>query len=372
MRVFTLSNFSTLCGLLLHTASGSQKEPDLRNVFQEPDDPLCTSHLVLPGDRCANLAEQYHVTVADIESYNKGTFGWNGWDKIFVGTFICLSAGSPPMPVALPQAICGPQVPGTARPSNMSDLVDLNPCIAPDCKCSVNGGFCTDTVNYNHACPTGAATSSTTGSTSKATTITTTTAGLSAVGPPIKETRKYNYDQYQHNKDNHDHSHDYRENDDYENNSKDHHNNNQARRAHREPKRQQMESKHLLQKELQRRLLPARRLQPWENNTMHQPPRYKMSTDEKADAWCRWVSTSDAMFIPCSSSPLRTPGSWNFKNAVCSVYKTDDCSGSAVQSYTSYGSVQCQDYTESSSMSAMEWNSMKCQTLKEAYDSGSS
>lgn len=38
------------------------------------------------------------------------------------------------MPVSLPDAICGPQVPGTVRPNNMSDLDNLNPCLATNCK----------------------------------------------------------------------------------------------------------------------------------------------------------------------------------------------------------------------------------------------
>ncbi|KAJ5225240.1 hypothetical protein N7468_006465 [Penicillium chermesinum] len=38
------------------------------------------------------------------------------------------------MPVALPHAICGPQVPGTARPKDMTTLASLNPCLSGDCK----------------------------------------------------------------------------------------------------------------------------------------------------------------------------------------------------------------------------------------------
>ena len=39
----------------------------------------------------------------------------------------------PPMPVALPHATCGPQVPGTVRPKKYSDLASLNLCPANQC-----------------------------------------------------------------------------------------------------------------------------------------------------------------------------------------------------------------------------------------------
>lgn len=48
------------------------------------------------------------------------------------GDFICLGPGAIPMPVALPNAKCGPQVVGTGRPANMGDLASLNPCPSKD------------------------------------------------------------------------------------------------------------------------------------------------------------------------------------------------------------------------------------------------
>ena len=70
------------------------------------------------------------------------TWGWNGCGHLEQGSFICLSNGKAPMPMALPQAICGPQVPGTARPSNMADLASLNPCPSAECVSPLFRGGC--------------------------------------------------------------------------------------------------------------------------------------------------------------------------------------------------------------------------------------
>ncbi|KAJ5324902.1 hypothetical protein N7476_003502, partial [Penicillium atrosanguineum] len=94
---------------------------------------LCDSYAIQATDSCQSIAHAYDITVADIKSWNKQTYGWKGCDGIQQGNFICLSTGFPPMPVALPDATCGPQVPGTTRPSKYADLASLNPC--PSGKC---------------------------------------------------------------------------------------------------------------------------------------------------------------------------------------------------------------------------------------------
>lgn len=96
-------------------------------------DGLCYRYTVEATDTCKSIAQAYEITVADIGSWNSQTYGWKGCDNMHQGDFICLSTGSPPMPVALPAATCGPQVPGTARPSNYADLSSLNPCSSDKC-----------------------------------------------------------------------------------------------------------------------------------------------------------------------------------------------------------------------------------------------
>lgn len=98
-------------------------------------DGLCASYVIQGGDTCASIAQQFGITTADIEKFNSKTYryAWSGCDKIKQGNFICISSGEPPMPFAFAGAQCGPQVPGTVRPSDMSDLDSLNPCASNKC-----------------------------------------------------------------------------------------------------------------------------------------------------------------------------------------------------------------------------------------------
>lgn len=94
--------------------------------------------LVVTDDNCANLAAKYSLTKDLIESYNKDTWAWNGCSKLFVGTIICLSPGTPPMPAALSNALCGPQKPQTPTPPSGTNISTLNPCPLNAC-CDVWG-----------------------------------------------------------------------------------------------------------------------------------------------------------------------------------------------------------------------------------------
>lgn len=94
---------------------------------------ICSTYTVAGGDTCAKIALSHGITVKNIEDYNAQTWAWHGCGQIHQGAFICVSLGEPPMPVALPNAICGPQVPGTVRPKKYSDLASLNPCPASQC-----------------------------------------------------------------------------------------------------------------------------------------------------------------------------------------------------------------------------------------------
>lgn len=125
MGLFNL-HFVALCGLLLIASTAAALSPDSHGI--------CYTYTIQGGDTCEKIAAAHGMTVADIEKYNTNTFAWNGCGgEWYQGNFICLSSGEPPMPVALPQAACGPQVPGTTRPSSWSELRGLNPC--PSSKC---------------------------------------------------------------------------------------------------------------------------------------------------------------------------------------------------------------------------------------------
>ena len=102
-------------------------------------DGLCASYVIQGGDTCASIAQQFGITTADIEQFNSKTYryAWSGCDRIKQGNFICISSGEPPMPFAFAGAQCGPQVPGTVRPSDMSVLDSLNPCASNKCVSTV-------------------------------------------------------------------------------------------------------------------------------------------------------------------------------------------------------------------------------------------
>ena len=71
--------------------------------------------------------------MANIETWNINTTAWYGCNKLQEGGQVCLSAGDPLMPVAIAGAVCGPQVPGTARPLRGIGIAALNPCPAGQC-----------------------------------------------------------------------------------------------------------------------------------------------------------------------------------------------------------------------------------------------
>lgn len=96
-------------------------------------DGICFTHTVQLTDNCAKMAGMYSVSVADIETWNIGSWGWKGCSEIKLGDFVCVSSGALPMPKALPDAVCGPQTPGATRPANYADLASVKPCLPSNC-----------------------------------------------------------------------------------------------------------------------------------------------------------------------------------------------------------------------------------------------
>ncbi|KAJ5561992.1 hypothetical protein N7461_000753 [Penicillium sp. DV-2018c] len=120
-------------------------------------DGICYTYTIQQGDTCATLSDRYQITTANIEAWNTGSWDWRGCTKMQQGDFICLSTGAFPMPVALPQATCGPQVPGTARPDNYANLASLNPCPSDQCcnksgQCSTSPDSCDATKSCIFNC----------------------------------------------------------------------------------------------------------------------------------------------------------------------------------------------------------------------------
>lgn len=79
------------------------------NPPKEKADGYCYDYEVKKGDECASIAVMNDITMTELMSFNKKTWGWIGCDPLYTGK-ICLSTGSPPMPLAVANTVCGPTV----------------------------------------------------------------------------------------------------------------------------------------------------------------------------------------------------------------------------------------------------------------------
>ncbi|KAJ3478737.1 hypothetical protein NLG97_g8492 [Lecanicillium saksenae] len=149
---FTKYNLdSNLCSSLMplqHVCCSSGTLPDFR---PKPNgDGSCATYQIRKNDTCSSLAAANGLTLDELDGFNKNTWSWNGCDLVWVQAIICLSSGAPPMPASLANAVCGPQVPGTQRSSDVTDISSLNPCPLNACcdiwgQCGVTEEFCIDT-----------------------------------------------------------------------------------------------------------------------------------------------------------------------------------------------------------------------------------
>ncbi|KAH8803509.1 glycoside hydrolase family 18 protein [Xylogone sp. PMI_703] len=145
----TFNPSSTLCSTLAVGEYVCCSAGSLPDFTPKPNpDGSCAVYNVQSGDYCALIAANNQITVDNIESFNAQTWGWQGCSNIQLGQIICLSTGTPPMPAPLSNAICGPQVPGTTKPSDWSQIANLNPCPLNSCcdiwgQCGITPDFCT-------------------------------------------------------------------------------------------------------------------------------------------------------------------------------------------------------------------------------------
>jgi hypothetical protein len=135
-------NFCATLQPLQHVCCSPGTLPDF-SPKQNPDG-SCATYTIQSGDFCGAIASANSLTTTQIEQFNTGTWAWNGCSQLWVGTIICLSTGTPPMPAPVANALCGPQKPGTTPPPTGTDLSTLNPCPLNAC-CDVWGqvsAFC--------------------------------------------------------------------------------------------------------------------------------------------------------------------------------------------------------------------------------------
>ncbi|GKU05305.1 unnamed protein product [Fusarium langsethiae] len=132
-------------GQLVCCSSGTL--PD--NTPKADSDGTCATHKIDTGDTCASVAAASSITVKDIETYNKNSWAWAGCNRLQLGQVICLSKGNTPMPSTHEGVACGPQKPGTKKPSGSFDgwdLAKLNQC--PLNSCCSGWGFCGTTTEF--------------------------------------------------------------------------------------------------------------------------------------------------------------------------------------------------------------------------------
>ncbi|OTA05019.1 hypothetical protein A9Z42_0056530 [Trichoderma parareesei] len=140
---------STLCSTLQPKQPVCCSAGTLPNLAPQPSaNGTCATYTVKSGDYCDLIASNNYITTANIESWNKQTWGWTGCSGLQLGMAICLSTGNPPMPAPVKGTVCGPQVAGSKPPSNWTQIGSLNPCPLNACcniwgQCGITPDFCT-------------------------------------------------------------------------------------------------------------------------------------------------------------------------------------------------------------------------------------
>lgn len=125
------------------------KLPDLRP--KKNADGSCFVYSVGKDEVCDSIAEAHFLETDDIKKFNVGkTWGFAGCNRLMRDQRICLSDGTPPFPVEIPDAQCGPQKPGTKPPKDTANIANMNPCPLNVCCntwgfCGTTPEFCTDT-----------------------------------------------------------------------------------------------------------------------------------------------------------------------------------------------------------------------------------
>ncbi|KXT03331.1 hypothetical protein AC578_4004 [Pseudocercospora eumusae] len=154
------NNDPKLCSSLQPGQRVCCSEGVLPDISPKPQlDGSCSTHNVTDGENCSVIAGTLGIKTTDIDSWNKQTWRYSGCDGLEAGQVICVSEGSPPMPIPLENAICGPQMPGTQKPTNLSQegaLSELNPCPLKACcniwgQCGTTDDYCTPTKLENGA-----------------------------------------------------------------------------------------------------------------------------------------------------------------------------------------------------------------------------
>lgn len=78
----------------------SGKFPDIK---PKPDGMgNCAVYTTKKDDGCGKIAAARGITIANLENWNKNTWGWTGCDPLWTDFRMCVSSGNPPMPASVP------------------------------------------------------------------------------------------------------------------------------------------------------------------------------------------------------------------------------------------------------------------------------
>lgn len=83
-----------------HVCCSQGKLPDLRP--KEGADGYCAVYTTKEEDYCSKIAASLMLTVDELESFNKNTWGWNGCKLLYPKFNMCVSKGAAPMPAIVP------------------------------------------------------------------------------------------------------------------------------------------------------------------------------------------------------------------------------------------------------------------------------
>ena len=145
----TFNPDSSLCSTLAPggiVCCGKGTLPDI--TPKQNADGSCFAYQTTKDDDCSLIAARNGLKPAKLDEFNKNTWGWNGCSQVlFVGINMCLSSGTPPMPAPVTNAVCGPTVPGTLKPSAGTNITEMNPCPLKVCcniwgQCGTTADFC--------------------------------------------------------------------------------------------------------------------------------------------------------------------------------------------------------------------------------------
>ncbi len=100
MKVNTKTDFCSTLAEGQPVCCSNGKMPD---VIPKPDaNGNCAMYVTKEDDNCSKIAAARGLNVTALENFNKKTWGWNGCKLLYPDFKMCLSTGSPPMPVIVP------------------------------------------------------------------------------------------------------------------------------------------------------------------------------------------------------------------------------------------------------------------------------